>query len=176
MPDQPALTSKNMNTTPVVDKPGSFNEDEIEARPLAMPTFTDIKHKNPMVALRWIKFGDSDVARQRFMEATYQGYVPVKPDEVVGPFTSHIRDGHIIYGDLICCKMDRRTYTAAKKDKNQRATDLVDKKVRNARGQHSLRSEAGSVNAPHSLLNKLTVFTPTDVELQALVGQDQQKK
>lgn len=180
MPEQnapnpsPAITSKNLPGAPVTD--AVLSDDEIEARPLVLPDFVNVKHKNPNIELRWIKYGESEPSKNRFQTAMFQGFVPVTPDELATPMKHLEKDNRIFYGDLILCKMDKRMYRGALKAKDEQAARLASRGELFTRGQQNVRDEAKKVNAPEGLLRKVSVFTPTDKELSSLVGADKEQK
>jgi hypothetical protein len=153
----------------------------IEARPLQRTDFVNIKPKNPMVSIRFV----NRVAGggQRLDQMVYAGFVPVKPEEVVmengAPLTSSlVRDGQVIFGDLICMKIDRRIYDGAKKHNWKRAVDRLHPSAQVRTGQEQLKTtlrEAGAAGIP-DLNKKIQAFRPSSGEMEKLEKEEDGQK
>ena len=93
----------------------------VEARPLQLPDFVNIKPKNPAISLRWVNRSVGvQGSTQRLDEMIYAGFVPATAAEVCMPngapiMTNLIKDGKIIRGDLILMKIAREAYDGALK-------------------------------------------------------------
>jgi hypothetical protein len=124
---EPTITSKNLppiqqpsaGVQPPVEKPLSYSQ--IEAKPLRSPNFLNLRPKNPNMSLY---FGNRAVGDKesglRYDQLIAMGFRPAKPDEVLTmqgkPIPDSIlRDGRVMYGDLILLIMPRNDYIGAQK-------------------------------------------------------------
>lgn len=164
------ITRQNMRTDVAMNSvsdpfPG------VEARPLQMPDFINIKPKNPLLSFRFVNriAGEG----QRLDQMTYAGFVPVKPEECVmangSPLSpSLVKDGKVIFGDLICMKIPKTQYEGALKYNWSRAVDRMHPSAAVKTGKKELSkslSEAGAGRVP-DLQKKLSVFQPSSKEVQ----------
>lgn len=135
----PTITSSNLNTTPTPPKaPIPQNEvaipyEQIVAKPLRAPNFTNLKHKNPNMSLYW---GNRAVGEKestmRYDQLLSMGFVPAKPEDVLlangSPCPPSLqRDGRVMYGDLILLMMPRADYLGQIKWNEQNARLRVKK-------------------------------------------------
>src|SRR4051812_10844830 len=88
----------------------------IQARPLNQPDFVNIKPKNPMISFRWVNrsVGPKE-STQRLDQMTFAGFILATPADCQNVQQSMIQGGHIVYGDLILMKIDRKIYEGALK-------------------------------------------------------------
>ena len=136
---QPAITAKSFNPVPTPPKlPVATNEvaipyEQIVAKPLRSPNFTNLKHRNPNMSLYW---GNRAVGEKestmRYDQLISMGFIPAKPTDVLlangQPCPpSLIRDGRILYGDLILLMMSRADYIGQIKWNEQSARLRVKK-------------------------------------------------
>ena len=117
----------------------------VQARPLQMPDFVNIKSKNPVNALRWCNRVAGE--GQRLDQVTYAGFRPAKPDECYMPGrdgsqvaipASMVKDGKILYGDLICMLIERAAYDGALKHNWERAINRMHPKAALGTGKEEL--------------------------------------
>ena len=97
----------------------------VEARPLQLPDFVNVKPKNPGISFRWVNrsVGIKE-STQRLDEMIFAGFVPATPAECQIPDQKGgyvpippnlIKDGKIIRGDLILMKIDKKAYEGGRK-------------------------------------------------------------
>lgn len=135
MPEQPTITSKNVPQPPVAPQQAVTEYRDIVAKPLGSPDFASMKHKNPNMSVRWV---NCDVGEKhstmRFNMAQAQGFVACTPDEVVTVLPNGktnpcppalIKDGRVIYGDVILMKLPRNDYLGALKYNEERAIKRI---------------------------------------------------
>lgn len=152
----------------------------IEARPLQRTDFVNIKAKNPMISLRYVNRVAGN--GQRLDQMVYAGFVPVRPDEVLmengSPLSpSLIRDQQVIFGDLICMKIDRKIYDGAKKHNWKRAVDRLHPSAQVQTGREQLNMairEKGAGGIPN-LNQKIQAFRPSTGEMEKLEKEEDSK-
>jgi hypothetical protein len=142
----------------------------IEARPLQLPDFVNIKSKNPAISLRWVNRSVGVAAStQRLDEMVYAGFVPVSPAECCMPngqpiMSNLIKNNQIIRGDLILMKIDRKAYEGALKYNWERSIARMhpDRQLQTGRKQLSeVVNKAGvSPSVARTLAQKLQAFRP----------------
>lgn len=142
----------------------------IEARPLQLPDFVNVKPRNPQVSFRWVNRAVGvQGSTQRLDEMIYAGFVPVKPEEAVMPngqplLANLIKDGKIIRGDLILMKIDRKQYEGALKYNWERSVARLHPDRQLLTGRKQLASEISKVGVPRdvgrTLASKLQAFRP----------------
>lgn len=144
----------------------------VTARPLQMPDFVDIKPVNPQLALRWCNRVAGE--GQRLDQVTYAGFVPVKPEEVRYPNgkpipSSLIKNGQVLLGDLILMKIDKSMYEGALKYNWERAVDRMRPGTAVRQGKQDVNNalKESGVRITPDLQKKLSVFQPTDAEIEA---------
>lgn len=156
-------------------------DDSLFARPLNNPDFEQVLPKNPNLRFRWINRDAPEGRSIRFSQAQTQGFVPAIPSDVKNPdvVKPYLRDGHYINGDIILMKIDRRAYDGALRYNRDRALRLGSKAVQAPRDVIQGKAEAsiqeGSARAPKSQLEKVSLFTPTEKEIDTLTGKDRDK-
>jgi hypothetical protein len=137
----PTITSKNLPPTqhpsglpprPPASVEVALPYSQIEAKPLRAPSFVNLRHKNPNMS---IYLGNRAVGEKesglRYDQLIAMGFIPAKPEEVETiPMDgkpalpcppSIVRDGRIMYGDLILLKIPREDYVGALKWNEQNA-------------------------------------------------------
>jgi hypothetical protein len=165
---EPTITSKNLPPiqqpsagVPPVEKQLSY--DQIEAKPLRSPNFLNLKPKNPNMSLY---FGNRAVGEKesglRYDELIAKGFRPAKPEEVLTTMghpipPSLVRDGRILYGDLILLIMPRSDYVGQQKFNAESA----ERRVRRF-GQAPIQAgDADSRQSPGSALSGLPTTVKT---------------
>ena len=176
----PVVTGAGSSTPPKpVDTTEVFEVDDspIVAKPLTNPDFTGVKLKNPNLAARWINRLAAGGIRYQQMESA--GFVPVVPSDCV-PKTlagTLVKDGHIIYGDLILCKIAKKDYEGALKYNVEMANARIRKVAQKQAAKENLDrgiSEDG-VSAPSSLKQKITFYQPDEKEMDQVQGKSGDK-
>jgi hypothetical protein len=146
----------------------------VEARPLQLPDFVNVKPKNPGVSFRWVNrsVGVKE-STQRLDEMVFAGFVPVRPDEALVPNSKGqlvpippnlIKDGKIIRGDLILMKIDSAAYNGALKYNWERSIARLHPDRQLQTGRKQLASAVSQVGVPRdvgkTLASKLQAFRP----------------
>ncbi len=207
MPNEPTITSKNLPKPPVPGIPGQvaptqatasppvvggvdapLSYEQIIAKPLRAPNFINLKPKNPNLCLYW---GNRSVGEKesgmRYDQLIAMGFQPARPDEVLGlsvksepiPLpASLVRDGRIMYGDLILLKIPRSDYIGALKWNEQSARARVRKPGTTLEGSGSERQQADGREQPvdafrsvvgnPELAKKIRPYVPPLAEVDAL--------
>jgi len=142
----------------------------IEARPLQLPDFVNVKPRNPGISLRWVNRAVGvQGSTQRLDEMIYAGFVPVSPAEVVMPdgkplMANLIKDGKIIRGDLILMKIDRKQYEGALKYNWERSIARLAPDRQLQTGRKELAKAVTQAGVPRdvgrTLASKLQAFRP----------------
>lgn len=144
----------------------------IEAKPLmTLDVFDQVRPKNSSLELRWVNRGAGESLRYNQMVAA--GFVAAKPDELwleraKKPIpVSFIKEGKIIYGDLIAMVISKKDYQGALKHNALRAIELGDRmRLKDTvvpQVKHDLTSRM-----PSDLARKIQVFVPTEQEVEGL--------
>lgn len=152
----------------------------VEARPLQLPDFSNIRHKNSAIAVRWVNRAVGvQQSTQRLDEMVFAGFVPCAPAEceivtVNGPKPvppNLIKDNKIIRGDLICMKIDKAAYDGALKYNWERAIQRLHPSRQLATGKQQLARAVSEKGVPRSVLptlkSKLQAFRPGEGEKTA---------
>jgi hypothetical protein len=140
----------------------------IEARPLQLPDFVNIKSKNPALSFRWVNRAVGvQGSTQRLDEMIFAGFVPVKPEEACMPngtaiMANLIKDGKIIRGDLILMKIPRVQYEGALKYNWERSIARMhpDRQLQTGKKQLATAVSQAGVGVPRSVAGKLQAFRP----------------
>jgi hypothetical protein len=138
----------------------------IEARPLSLPDFVNIKPRNPSHSFRWVNRAVGVAAStQRLDEMIYAGFVPVKPEEALMPgnkpiMSNLIKNGQIIRGDLILMKIDRVAYEGALKYNFERSIARMHPDRQLQTGKKQLATAVAGTGAPRTIAAKLQAFRP----------------
>jgi hypothetical protein len=142
----------------------------IQARPLQLPDFVNIKSKNPAMSFRWVNRAVGvQGSTQRLDEMVYAGFIPVKPEEACMPngqpiMANLIKDGKIIRGDLILMKIPREQYEGALKYNWERSIARMHPDRQLQTGKKQLANEVTKAGVPPSvartLASKLQAFRP----------------
>lgn len=185
----PAVTSKNVPTPGVPPLPPAqaavvaqqaaarLPDEDIEARPLVLPDYTDLRPRNPLLQFRWVNRVAGEGQRMYQMEA--MGFIKVTSKDVVGPDGKPVPDyliknGQIVYGDLVLMKISRKAYLGALKYNEQRAVARISeaaflKRARKIVSEELKKGGAGA-GAQAEVAQKITTFVPGQAETEALVG------
>lgn len=171
------ITSQNVPGAPKRPTPDD-PYPEIEARPLQMPDFVNIKPKNPLLALRWVNRAAGE--GQRLDQMTFAGFRPVRPDECVIPDAnkpgvmvaippSMQKNGQIIYGDLLCMAIDKKIYDGALKYNWSRAIQRMKPGANKETAQSALKQTLNEVSDQArkvpELTRKLQVYQPSESDV-----------
>lgn len=140
----------------------------VQARPLQLPDFVNIKSKNPAMSFRWVNRAVGvQGSTQRLDEMIFAGFVPVRPEEACMPngqpiMTNLIKDGKIIRGDLILMKIPREQYEGALKYNWERSISRMhpDRQLQTGKKQLATAVSQAGVNVPRSVAGKLQAFRP----------------
>lgn len=142
----------------------------IEARPLQLPDFVNIKSKNPNVSFRWVNRSVGvQGSTQRLDEMVFAGFVPVNPNEACMPngqaiMPNLIKNNQIVRGDLILMKIDRKAYEGALKYNWERSIARMHPDRQLQTGKKQLSSAVSQVGVPRevgrTLASKLQAFRP----------------
>lgn len=137
----------------------------IEARPLNLPNFVDLKKKNQGIALRWV----NRVAGEgmRLDECVSMGFTFATSQDVEVP-PSLMRDGKIVKGDLVLMKIDKAAYDGALKHNWMRAVSRLHPSAVVSEGQAQLKNTLNEVEGKAEDKGKMRVFTPGDKEKSML--------
>lgn len=144
----------------------------IDAKPLVMQSLLDkIKPKSPEIVFYWGNRVAGDGLRLNQHMAV--GWEAAKVEDCkIPPPTSMVRDGRIMYGDLICLKMSKQRYYAALKQNHNNAVALGNRGRAQSEGQKSAQAEVNRI-VPNEIAQKIKFFVPTDKEVDAAVeGKD----
>jgi hypothetical protein len=146
----------------------------IEARPLQLPDFVNLKPRNPLMVIRWVNRVAGE--GQRLDEMTFAGFVQAKPEDVTMPdgkpvLQSFIRNGQVIRGDLIAMLLPKVTYNGALKYNWRRAISRLHPASQLKTGQNQLKRAVQQQGVPPSvgrtLASKLQAFRPGTSEKTA---------
>jgi hypothetical protein len=142
----------------------------IEARPLQLPDFVNIKSKNPNVSFRWVNRAVGvQGSTQRLDEMVFAGFQPVSPSEACMPngqpiMANLIKNGQIIRGDLILMKIAREAYEGALKYNWQRSIARMHPDRQLQTGAKQLSTAVSQTGIPRdlgrSIASKLQAFRP----------------
>jgi hypothetical protein len=145
----------------------------ITAKPLQSPDFVNIKPKNPLLSLRWCNRVAGE--GQRLDQVTYAGFRPVKADEVYIPSSkgpipcpeSMVRDGKVLYGDLILMAIPKVDYEGALKNNWLRAVNRMNPNSAMSTGKDQLSKTMKEAGVPTSALkDKLSLFQPSTKDIE----------
>jgi hypothetical protein len=170
------MTSQNLPGAPVF----STSDDpypHVEARPLNLPDFVNLKPKNPLNSLRWVNRVAGE--GQRLDEMIFAGFKPATPEEITMPdgspiLKSFVRDGKVIRGDLIAMLISRKIYEGALKHNFMRATARLHPSTQLKTGKAQLSKavqETGAQRIP-DLRSKLAAYRPGASETEKVEAQE----
>lgn len=148
----------------------------IEAAPLNMPDMLNVVPVSPEIEFRWGNRVASDGLR--FQQLVYSGFQPAEPKDVKGCPQMLIRDGKVIYGDLILMKISKRKYRGALLHNHNVSVRQMQKfTTANREGQKLSRQEIldASIGGPPELRSKLRAFTPSDKETEGMISEQQKQ-
>ena len=183
----PAVTSQNVPTPGVPPLPpvqaaeaakqaeARLPDEAIEARPLVLPDYTDLRPRNPLLQFRWVNRVAGEGQRLYQMEA--MGFIKVTSKDVVGPDGKPIpeyliKNGQVVYGDLVLMKIERNKYQGALRYNEQRAVARISKEAFLKRAQKMVGEELKKGGAPPATQAKISTFVPGAAETAALTGSD----
>jgi hypothetical protein len=172
-----AITSANVPqaATVIIDKDDPY--PGVQARPLQMPDFINIKPKNPLISLRFVNRVAG--SGQRLDQMTFAGFILAKPEDcyINRPDgsrqdipSSMIKDGQIQVGDLVCMKIDKKIYEGALKYNHMRAVDRLHPRAALRTGQEQIKQvlrESGAGKVPE-LKSKIQAYQPSAAETAKL--------
>jgi hypothetical protein len=194
---EPTITSKNLppsqqpgavTTSPphgIPVKPASEVQipyEQIEAKPLRQPNFIALKPKNPNMSLFW---GNRAVGEKesglRYDQLIAMGFVPASPLDVLTNLgqecpKSLLRDGRIMYGDLILLKIPRADYVGALKWNEQNARLRVKKPgvaldgvgaSRDIGGREVVAQDGRAPMSPAGFPRKVSTYVPPIAEVDS---------
>lgn len=168
-PEKATITSKNLPQPPAPSPKIQRRDEPIVAKPLVSPDFTNLKLKNPNIALYW----GNRVAGggQRYEQLKASGFVNATVNDVEAP-EFMVKDGAIIFGDLILLKIAKRDYLGALKYNEEKAVSRMRRDSNLTKGQAELRHALGEVPVPPELSKKISMFVPGEKETEDLLGKD----
>jgi hypothetical protein len=147
----------------------------IKAAPLHLPDMLNLKPVNPQIAFRWGNRVASDGLR--FQQLTYSGFQTALPTDVKNCPQMLVKDGKVIYGDLILMKIARNLYEGAllhnhnvsvKRADRLRTTDNDGNEI--DRREYVNRAVAAG---PPELRAKLKSFIPSQAETEGIISAQQ---
>jgi hypothetical protein len=162
-----ATIKRHLSPTIEQDRHDIELDVDVEAKPLVMPDFVNVKPKNPAVALRWINFVWQNGLR--YQQCRYAGWENAKIEDcqVNSIPLAFLKEGGIRNGDLILMKHQDTLYRGALKYNRERALALVGRQAIRAKQESELRQETAGANP--ELKSKLRAFQPTEDELKRIV-------
>lgn len=170
MPDLRTLTRKNLpgggaqpqgpTAVSSVEAPGI---GKIVAKPLSSPDFLGVKAKDPAKSVRWVNRMYENGHRVDVHAA--QGFEIAKPDEVLKldgtPIPpSIVKNGQIVFGDLICMILPKPDYYGALLNNHNKAVRRLTRSGIHQRGEHMMEEELTQVPGKTSDKKKIVVYTP----------------
>lgn len=159
-PQSGAITSANAPAPPL-PQPPVVVDDEIIAKPLVDPDFTNVKPKNPNIRFRWVNRIHGNEGRGgRFEQAKASGFERAIPADCATAVSGHmIKDGCIIYGDLILMKIDAKAYDGALKFNEQSARARIASATLGT-GRKELSNALNEVPGSREDKSKVKLYTP----------------
>lgn len=172
---------------PAVDPVLQFDgDDELDARPLTIPEFTNIKPANPAIYLRFVNCAiatkEGQVSTLRFNQMVAAGFVvatindvhPLDRPKIAG----YVQDGgsKIINGDLILMKHSRKRINAAFRDNENKAQRLGSRAETVQRGKRYVSAEVSMKNPTSENAGKISVFSPSQEDIDNLLGKEGKEK
>lgn len=161
-PVQPGQTSAPADSQVAqgkIEEQRIANDADIIARPLVSPDFTNIKPANPAMMLRLVN--RLALGGQRFEEARIQGFVVCKASDIKEvPNTMTVKDGNVIYGDVIVMMMPRDKYIGAIKYNEARARKLVERQAVQGAAHEQLQTALNEVPGSRANKAKIKLYQP----------------
>jgi hypothetical protein len=177
----PTITSKNLSGPPSVVHNASeavhIAENELdellEASPLVTPDFLNLVPAKSDISIRWINFAVGDQkSTLRYDQCVAAGFVNALPGDArtasgkpIPP--SLVKDGKIIYGDVILMKIGRNAYLGALKANRNKALRRGMRSETSRQGINEVRSAISKANPPKDVLRKIVPYVPGEKELDA---------
>lgn len=163
---QPTMTSKNLpsstpasTTTSPSEQAQILSDDQIVAKPLIDPDFTNLKPKNPNYCFRWVNHIAGGGSRFEKMKAS--GFRVASYSDVKGEIPSHFKkDNAIINGDLILTIIDRASYVGALKHNQQKAHKRLHKGFAMQQGREQLNQALNEVPGTAANKAKVKLYEP----------------
>lgn len=163
---QPVITSANLpastpesTTQSPSQQSATLSDDQIVAKPLIDPDFTNLKPKNPNFCFRWVNRVAGGGARFDKMKAS--GFRVAVYADVKDVIPEHFKkDGHIINGDLILTIIDRATYIGALKHNQQKAHKRLHKGFAIQTGREQLSQALNEVPGSAANKSKVKLYEP----------------
>ena len=140
----------------------------IEANPLITQSLLEkIKPKNPELVFYWGNRVAGDGLRYTMLLSA--GFEPTKAEDCkLPPPATMLRDGKIMYGDLICMKMSKVKYYGALKHNHNNAVALGNRNRAQKASRQSAQDDVGRI-VPNEVARKIKFFVPSDQEVNAAV-------
>jgi hypothetical protein len=145
---QPTITSANLpSPPPAPESAPDIPDDEIIARPLQDPDFSNFNPRNSGMKLRWVNRIHGNEGRSGRMEqARASGFVPCVFTDVKEDVPNHMRsNGGIVYNDIILMKIPRAQYEGALKYNREQAIKRLGPHANMAAGTKELRDALNDV-------------------------------
>ena len=143
----------------------------IEAKPLrTLDVLEHVRPRNPAMELYWGNYGIG--GGLRWNQLLFAGFVAAKPEELgikpaMKPIPKEmIKEGRVIYGDLCAMLISKPLYQGALKHNALTAIDRGNRLRQREDIQAVKQSIVG--RAPNEIAKKLTVFTPSESEVDRL--------
>ena len=178
---EPTITSKNIPGPPTVVHNASeavhIAADELdellEAAPLVTPDFLNLVPAKPDISIRWINFSVGEQkSTLRYDQCVAAGYVNALPADAktangkpIPP--ALVKDGKVIYGDVILMKISRNAYLGALKANRNKALRRGMRTEVSKQGINEVRSAISKANPPKDVLRKVVPYVPGEKELDA---------
>lgn len=176
----PTITSKNLPGPPTVVHNASeaihIAADELdellEAAPLVVPDFLNLVPAKADISIRWINFSVGEQkSTLRYDQCVAAGFVNALPADVktsngkpIPP--SLVKDGKIIYGDVILMKIARNLYLGALKANRNKALRRGMRSTSAQEGIRNIQSEIAKNRPPKDIMRKIQPFVPGEAELE----------
>lgn len=163
---QPTITSKNLpptvpssTTQSPSEQAQTLSDDQIVARPLIDPDFTNLKPKNPNYVFRWVNRVAGGGSRFEKMKAS--GFRVATYSDVSGDVPEHFKKNNsIINGDLILTIISRELYVGALKHNEQKAHKRLHKGFALQTGKKAMQEALNEVPGSSANKSKIKLYEP----------------
>lgn len=145
---------------PAAAAPTAAPPVKIVAKPLSSPDFLDLKPKNPAISIRWVNRGHENGHRVDVHSA--QGFEIAKPEDIEKLPPSLVKDGQIIYGDLILMKLPKADYYGALLNNHNKAVRRLQRGGIQQRGEAMMEEELNLVPGKRTDKRKIVVYSPSN--------------
>lgn len=139
----------------------------IEARAMDVPEVMDLKPSNPMNIFRFVNRTAGDGLR--FNQMQNGGFVVAKESDVKDCPKNLLRNGQIIYGDLILMMTSKERYYGALKYNHNKAIQRGNRNQVLSQQQKQVQHDINA-GGPPSQAGKLSTFIPGEAELKTHFG------